>query len=176
MKFCYADPPYIGQAARHYKCAEIDHRELVRKLDAEFDAWALSCSSPSLQEILSYCPKTVRIGAWVKPFAFFKGKGRPPYAWEPVIFKTPRKSEQRPKGVRDWLILNAWGVTKQERDAHGIKGAKRYEFSYWIFALLGMTPADDFTDMFHGSGMVKEAHEKWKREWPDSAPSHKEGR
>lgn len=48
MKFAYADPPYIGQAKRLYDCEEIDHKELIERLNT-FDAWALSCSSPSLK-------------------------------------------------------------------------------------------------------------------------------
>ena len=49
MHFAYADPPYIGQAKKHYKhdprCAEVDHADLVRKLEAEYpDGWAISLS------------------------------------------------------------------------------------------------------------------------------------
>ena len=56
MKFAFADPPYIGQARRHYsddpKCAEVDHAALISTLQLDFpEAWALSCSSPSLREI-----------------------------------------------------------------------------------------------------------------------------
>lgn len=40
MKFAYADPPYIGQAKRHYshdpRCAEIDHTKLIAEL-AQYD-------------------------------------------------------------------------------------------------------------------------------------------
>ena len=49
VKFAYADPPYIGQAKRHYShdpnCAEVDHAELIAQLCSEFpDGWALSAS------------------------------------------------------------------------------------------------------------------------------------
>lgn len=48
MRFAYADPPYIGQAKRHYSrdpcCAEVDHTELVAQLNT-YDAWALSLST-----------------------------------------------------------------------------------------------------------------------------------
>ena len=37
MRVAYADPPYIGQAKRHYshdpRCAEVDHADLVEKLE-----------------------------------------------------------------------------------------------------------------------------------------------
>lgn len=53
MRFAYADPPYRGQAKRHYShdplCAEVDHVALIRRLNVEFpDGWALSLSSPSI--------------------------------------------------------------------------------------------------------------------------------
>lgn len=55
MKFAYADPPYVGQAKKHYsadpRCAEVDHAELIARLCADFpDGWALSLSSPSLKQ------------------------------------------------------------------------------------------------------------------------------
>ena len=100
MRFAYADPPYIGQAKRHYshdpRCAEVDHVALVRKLFTEFpDGWALSCSSPSLGEILGNIQavrveleilKDERIAVWCKSFCAIKRNVRPAYAWEPVIF------------------------------------------------------------------------------------------
>src|ERR1043166_5967819 len=91
LRFAYADPPYIGQARKHYGCEEIDHVELLRRL-ASYDGWALSCSSPSLREILPMCPETVRVMAWVKPFCAFKVNVNPAYAWEPIIVQVgPRK-------------------------------------------------------------------------------------
>ena len=75
MRFAYADPPYIGQAKRHYgddpRCAEIDHSDLIGRLNG-YDAWALSLSSPSLKQIIAMCPDDVRVMAWVKPFAVFR--------------------------------------------------------------------------------------------------------
>src|SRR3954469_12856448 len=73
MRFAYADPPYVGQAKKHYNhdpnCAEVDHRELVARLVVQYpDGWALSLSSPSLRQILALCPADVRVMAWVKPF------------------------------------------------------------------------------------------------------------
>jgi hypothetical protein len=64
MKFAYADPPYIGQAKKHYShdpaCAEVDHRALIARLVTEYpDGWALSLSSPTLQQILALCPAGV---------------------------------------------------------------------------------------------------------------------
>jgi hypothetical protein len=70
----YADPPYIGQAAKYYAgqpdyAGEVDHRALIQRLVADFpDGWALSCTSNSLRFLLPLCPQDVRVGAWVKPF------------------------------------------------------------------------------------------------------------
>ena len=55
MKLAYADPPYIGQAKRHYShdpsgipAEEVDYEELIRTLLTEYDGWVLSASSPSI--------------------------------------------------------------------------------------------------------------------------------
>ena len=46
MKIAYADPPYPGQAEKHYshdpRCAEVDHAKLIGRLDRDHDGWALS--------------------------------------------------------------------------------------------------------------------------------------
>ena len=91
MRFAYADPPYIGQAKRHYshdpRCAEVDHAELIARLTRDYpDGWALSASSPSLATILPLLTEGWRMGAWCKSFCAFKKGVRPCYAWEPVIF------------------------------------------------------------------------------------------
>src|SRR5437016_2872910 len=107
MRFAYADPPYIGQAKRHYsadpRCAEVDHLALIGDLDCgDYDGWALSASSPSLRLILPMCPNDVRVMAWVKPFASFKPNINPAYAWEPIIVRGGRKRTRQQSTVRDW--------------------------------------------------------------------------
>jgi hypothetical protein len=57
----YADPPYPGRAATYYRDhpdygGEVDHAELVRRLDVEYDAWALSTAADALQDVLAVCP------------------------------------------------------------------------------------------------------------------------
>ena len=159
MRFAYADPPYIGQARKHYahdpQCAEVDHHALIIKLCQDFNGWALSCSSPSLREILWYCPDDVRIAAWVKPFASFKPGVNPAYAWEPVVFRGARKRDRDVPTVRDWVSAN---ITLER----GLSGAKPDEFSFWLFDLLGMLPDDDFVDLFPGSGAVTRAYQSWR--------------
>ena len=43
MRLAYADPPYVGQAAKHYghdpRCAEVDHVALFAQLQSSF--WGL---------------------------------------------------------------------------------------------------------------------------------------
>ena len=54
----YADPPYIGQAKKHYGLEEVDHKALILDLEA-YDGWALSLSGPTLQQILAMCPSVL---------------------------------------------------------------------------------------------------------------------
>lgn len=87
-RYAYADPPYIGQANRHYQCDEIDHAQLVATLCVWFpDGWALSTGNDrgTLRTVLNLCPPDVRVMAWVKPWCSFKPGVNPAYAWEPVI-------------------------------------------------------------------------------------------
>lgn len=157
MRFAYADPPYIGQAKRHYshdpRCAEVDHAALVERLNG-YDAWALSLSSPTLRIILPMCPDDVRVMAWVKPFAVFKPNVNPAYAWEPVIVRGGRKRHRREPTVRDWVSCN---ITLRK----GLCGAKPEKFCFWLFEALGMRPGDEFDDIFPGTGGVTAAWEAY---------------
>lgn len=150
MRIAYADPPYLGQAKRHYaddpNCAEVNHPALIAHLQ-EFDGWALSLSSPSLATILPMCPDGVRVMAWVKPFASFKPGVNPAYAWEPVIVSPARKRGRDVDTVRDWVSAN---ITLRR----GLAGAKPDEFCWWLFAVLGAERGDEFFDLFPGSGAV----------------------
>lgn len=95
MKFAYADPPYLGLAAKFYghlhpEAAAYDkidaHVALVERLCDEYsDGWAMSMTTGNLHDILPIVPKTARVMAWVKPFASFKPGVGVAYAWEPVI-------------------------------------------------------------------------------------------
>ncbi len=160
LRVAYADPPYVGQARRHYshdpRCAEVDHEKLIEQLQA-YDAWALSLSSPSLQGILPLCPAGVRVMAWVKPFCAFKVNVNPAYAWEPVIVKGGRKRTRQQITVRDWCSE----VITLRR---GLVGAKPLGFCVWLFQVLNLQPEDDFHDLYPGTGAVTEAWTAWKRQ------------
>lgn len=158
MRFCYADPPYIGQARKHYgaDAKEVNHELLIAHLN-EFDAWALSLSSPTLRIILPLCPDDVRVCAWVKPFASFKPGVNPGYAWEPIIVCGGRKLGREVPTVRDWVSAN---ITLKK----GTSGAKPLDFSFWLFEFVGLTPEDEFVDLYPGSGAVSRAWDKWRNQ------------
>lgn len=169
MRFAYADPPYIGQARKHYshdpRCAEVDHAELVARLCRDYpDGWALSCSSPSLRIILPLCPDDVRIAAWVKPFCAFKRGVRPAYAWEPVIFRGGRNRNHPPppKGgkattPKDFVSAN---ITLRK----GLVGAKPENEGLWLVDLLGMEPTDTLDDLYPGTGIVTRVVDAWREQ------------
>jgi hypothetical protein len=39
VRFAFADPPYIGQAQKHYGCPEVNHPALIERLVAEPVIW-----------------------------------------------------------------------------------------------------------------------------------------
>lgn len=155
MNFAYADPPYLGCAAKLYGDPTYDsldaHAALVARLQAEFpDGWAMSLSSPSLRAILPLCPEDCRVAAWVKPFCAFKVGVNPAYAWEPVIFRGGRKKRSRTEDtIRDY---HSEVITLRR----GTPGAKPPGFAAWIIGLLGadVRRGDTITDLFHGSGAM----------------------
>ena len=155
MKAAYADPPYIGQARKHYNCEEIDHHKLLLDLH-QYDAWALSCSSPTLKEILSMpeCPNSVRIASWVKPWCSFKPGVNPSYTWEPIIFVPSGRLVINRQTTKDHLIESC---TMKK----GLVGAKSINFCFWIFDLLCLSPDDDFIDIFPGTGIVGKCWESF---------------
>lgn len=160
MRIAYADPPYIGQAKKHYGeqtnfAGEVDHKALLERLNDEFpDGWALSASSVSLWVLIPMIPISwgCRIGVWAKPFCSFKPGVNPAYAWEPVIWKGGRKRERSEPTVRDFVIK---GIEIKK----GLPGAKPDEFCYWLFDLLNMRAGDELVDLFPGTGRVMRA---WK--------------
>jgi hypothetical protein len=166
MRVAYADPPYPGKAAKHYRHrpdygGEVDHPALIQRLIAEFpDGWALSTNSSTLRVLLPLCPPDVRVGAWVKPFAWTKKGVHPVYAWEPLIFRGGRK-----RGINrgEGFIAYDWVRSSPMMDS-GVKGRKPEEFAFWLFRMLNLREGDEFVDLFPGSGAVTWAWEKWQRQ------------
>jgi hypothetical protein len=160
MRFAYADPPYIGQAAKHYRHqpdygGEVDHAVLVERLCTEYpDGWAVSASSSSLPRLLPLCPASVRVMAWVKTWCSFKPGVNPAYAWEPLIVCGGRRRKRDCTTVRDWLAAPA--TTRR-----GLPGAKPDAFCIWLFQVLGAQPGDELVDLFPGTGAVTRAWRGW---------------
>jgi hypothetical protein len=166
VRIAYADPPYPGHA-RYYRddpnWGEVNHADLIARLQT-FDGWALSTYSNALHNLLPLCPRSARIGAWVKPFASFKPGINPGYAWEPVIFTPARSGARDRPTVRDWVAEN---ITIRK----GLAGAKPRAFCLWLFDLLGAERTDEFHDLFPGSGAVSAAwHEFTGSHPPSDAP------
>ena len=154
IRLAYADPPYVGCSSRydHPESARWDdpasHIALMAELDAEYDGWALSCSSPSLRDLHHAAPERARVGSWVKPFAAYKANVRIAYAWEPVLFAPgrDRSADGAPVG-RDFLIEP---ITLQR----GLVGVKSERFCRWVLDLLGYVQGDELTDLFPGTGIM----------------------
>jgi hypothetical protein len=156
----YADPPYVGQAKRHYKdqpdyAGEVDHAVLIADLERDYpDGWALSASSPSLRYLLPLCPETVRILVWVKPFAAYKRNVRVGYCWEPIIVQMPERRLVAHTS-RDFY---AESITMRK----GLSGAKPERLAWWLFTAMGLGPGDTLVDLFPGTGAVSRAWEAWQ--------------
>jgi len=143
--------------AHEYDNPETHRRLIIRMMD-EYDCWAMSLHEPSLREILSMCPKDVRVAAWVKPFASFKKNVTRAWTWEPVIFSFHR-ARRRTAEQQTWRDHIAEPITM----LRGFRGAKPDKFCFWMFDGLNLLPGDEFHDLFHGSGAVCRAWEKWKQ-------------
>lgn len=159
-RFAYADPPYPGMAHRYPEKTEVDHADLIARLDVEFDGWALSTHVPGLRVVIPLLPPRARVCAWVKPWAFWKPNVMLGYAWEPVIVAPIRNAAY---GMRDWVPASA----TRER---AVVGAKPDEFSYWLFGALGARDGDEFVDLYPGSGAVGRAWDVWRRQVPLTVP------
>ena len=170
MRFAYADPPYIGQARKHYRkhpdfAGEVDHVALVGRLVDEFpDGWALSLSCKSLQAILALCPTDVRVMAWVKPMTPILPGIRLQYGWEPVILRGGRQGPHVTGNpmTRDWISASPEGLTFRSRPASHIIGRKPDAFCRWLFDCLGAQPDDELVDLFPGSGAVGREWDSWR--------------
>ncbi len=169
LRMAYADPPYPGCAGIYRDhpdfAGEVDHAALIDRLEREFaDGWALSTSASALPFVLSLCPQIdkaaeFRVCSWVRSVV-----PRPPqrvtWSWEPVLVRTPHW-RQRYEGdfVRDTLTSAG-----QPSGFLGgsITGQKPVAFCHWLFGLLGLSPEDEFVDIFPGSGAVTKAWDAWR--------------
>jgi hypothetical protein len=169
IRVAYADPPYVGQAKKHYGdhrdyAGEVDHRDLIHRLAGDYpDGWALSCSCQSLQEILRLAPDGVRVGAWFKPWSNMLPGIRMQYSWEPIVIcgGRPGKHVKGDALLRDWVMANPDGFTFREIESDAVIGRKPERFCFWLFDALGLQADDEFIDMFSGNGAVTRAWGSW---------------
>lgn len=162
----YADPPYIG-CAHLYKDhpdygGEVDHVELIDRLQSEFDGWVLHAAATP-KSFATLAPLVERTGArwcvWTKTFAAYKKNVPVAYAWEPVIIKPARKPVVSTRHVsRDWI---ACPITLKR----GLTGAKPEAVCHWAFELLGARPEDELHDLYPGTGAVAKAWSTWQRKF-----------
>jgi hypothetical protein len=165
LRIAYADPPYPGQSAKHYKyhsdyAGEVDHAELAAQL-SDYDGWVLHTSSTALHDVEEHLRRWhsgYRVMAWVKPFAAFKRNVSVAYAWEPVIVKAARKPVVSGRQVmRDFI---SEPITMKR----GLAGAKPEAVCRWAFEVVGAEPDDELHDLYPGTGAVTKAWDRWRSE------------
>lgn len=163
-RFAYADPPYIGQAKRHYGQhpdfgGEVDHAELIERLERDYDGWALSLSMKSLPAIVRLAPEDILTLAWVKPNTAPPMGDNRHYSWEPVLLR-PLRVPALPTATH--LVATVDTYTFRPKPDTYVVGAKPRRFSEWLFQSAGLRPSDEFVDLFPGSGAVGAAWQEWR--------------
>lgn len=166
LRFAYADPPYVGQAKRHYGkhadfAGEVDHADLVARLEADYDGWALSASMKSVPTLAKLLPDDILTLAWIKPIAPPLGDHRH-YSWEPVFLRALRNPG--PGYVKTHLVCSPPMFTFRQRPDSHVIGEKPEGFCHWLFDAAGLQLADELIDLFPGSGAVTRAWETWSEQ------------
>lgn len=189
MKLGYADPPYPGQAKAKYADhpdfgGEVDHAELIARLEDEYDGWVLHTSEQSLQEILELCPRKepgvkgrryragtgVRVIIWTKGGAPFPKEGL--HAFEPVIIRHARPPHV---GLRDWFYCDVEYFQWRPRPANYVTGMKPEPVVDWCLQWLGADREHDtLDDIFPGSGRVTEVWERFRMQTRLETPYEQE--
>lgn len=164
LRFGFADPPYPGQAQRHYGdhedfAGEVDHAELIVRLMSEFPAgWALCSGALMIPEVVPLLPAGIRVLSWSKPTTPFKPGVSVQFGWEPVYLWGGRRRARMAPMVRDWLLLSPeqWSFSGRKQKG-AVIGMKPRAFCCWIFDCLGAQAGDEMVDLFPGSHAVSKA-------------------
>jgi hypothetical protein len=161
MRIAYADPPYPGQAATHYRdhpdyAGEVDHAELLERLERDYDGWILHTHVPGLRLLNDLIPPDARLCVWAKTFAAFKANIPVAYAWEPVIVKAARTPI-----VDGQIVMRDW-ISAPITLRRGLSGAKPAEVCQWAFRLAGAHRDDTLDDLYPGTGAVQRAWDAWR--------------
>ncbi|QLD10916.1 hypothetical protein [Microbacterium oleivorans] len=153
---------YVGSAHRpmrkpdhHAEAARWDdpaaHVELVKRLSAEYDGWAVAGHASSTGLLIAAAPAGAQLAIWGRPNAV-PGGARVVNSWEPVVLCVPPARRDRATGLRVRDILVA-PVRRQ-----GFLGSKPPEWTRWVLEMLGYDPtSDQVDDLFPGSGSVAAA-------------------
>ena len=164
-RFAYADPPYPGRAGLYPEGQEVDHAELIGRLEREFpDGWALSTAADALRDVLPLCPPGTRVCVWRRRVWRVRAK-QALSAWEPLLVVRGRAlSAVEPQELVDELetddvVLGEVLDYRGRYDAFpgALIGMKPPEFAVWMFHLLGARAGDELADLFPGSGAVGRA-------------------
>jgi hypothetical protein len=183
MRFCFADPPYPGKSRAIYGdhedfAGEVDHAELITRLERDYDGWALCTSAKALPMVLRLCPPSLpnpktpgdwKTGTGVSVLSWHKRVGRPGVewltnTWEPVILRNPRRPPRAGWRPNDSLDCPIELYTMRPTPDGHVTGAKPPAFCRWLFQCAGLQADDEFTDLFPGSGAVGEQWERFRRE------------
>lgn len=167
MRLAIADPPYLGRSERWYGTGRgsgrglhkadthpeagiwddpAAHRDLVARLDRDFDGWAIAAASDTLPMYLAAAPSAT-VAIWHKRNGMPSGS-RIINRWEPVILRVPDSRLSRSAGLMVGDVLDA------PHRRSGFVGSKPPEWTAWILAMLGHHPDDEVLDLFPGSGAV----------------------
>jgi len=126
------------------------HKNLIKRLESDYDGFALCLAHDNLQQLLPLFKTKVKVCIWHKwtlPSRSCISNG-----YEPVIIKVPEKRKGAIKGLTtpDVMIY-------QKREGMGFAGRKPKAFTHWILDLLQYQDGDEIDDLFNGSGAVIES-------------------
>jgi len=176
MRLAIADPPYLDRAVRWYGeggtgytagSGQADnhpeaylwdipktHQDLARRLEQDYDGYAIAMSVHSLSTYLSVIETNsrngIRVGVWNKTMSL-PSASRIHNSWEPVIFKIPKERRARNNGTATKDVLTSAVLQ------NNFIGAKPLVWTEWVLDVLGYKDGDQVDDLFAGSGAVSNA-------------------
>lgn len=158
MRFAYADPPYPNTAFRYPEKTEVDHAELIERLDS-YDGWLLHSNPQSIRLLLPLIPEGVRILSWGKYDGLPVTKAGLVYTWEPIFLKPVRRASI-------WVRDSLWGdkADHVHEVRNEMRGQKPLMVIRWLFQAAGLEPADELDDLFPGTGAVTRAWRSFQQQ------------
>jgi hypothetical protein len=183
MRLCIADPPYLGKAAMLYgddtrhamnvggnidRCYKADyhpeaaiwdepatHQQLVARLVADYDGWAIAMLPDNLKQYLAWVPARTRIAVWHMPSVMPTG-AHPRRRWEAVLVYVPDGRRR----IIDLGERHPWpdvlhAAHPAPQDGRSFAGRKPSQWTRWVLGMLGYDQhSDTVDDLFHGTGAV----------------------